>query len=173
MTIAFYVASAVALFATLMVVTRRNPVHAVLYLMVSLLAVAVVFFTLGAHFAAALEVIIYAGAIIVLFVFMIMLLNIGPPPSTRQESLLLTPGIWVGPSALSVLLAGLFLYVILAGGGSVQAGSYVDAKTVGISMFEIYFLGVELASMILLAGLVGAYHLGKRDLPDEAEGGNG
>ncbi len=172
MTVAFYVASAIALFATTMVVTRRNPVHAVLYLMVSLLAVAVVFFTLGADFAAALEVIIYAGAIIVLFVFMIMLLNLGPPPSTRQESILLTPGIWFGPSALSVLLAALFLYVILAGGGTARAGAHVDAKAVGISMFEVYFLGVELASMLLLAGLIGAYHLGKRDLPDEAEGGN-
>ena len=77
MLIAFYVAGARALLATLMAVTR-NAVHALLYLIVSLLSVAVTFYTLGAPFAAALEVIVYAGAIMVLFVFVVMLLNLGP-----------------------------------------------------------------------------------------------
>jgi len=75
--IGFYVASAVALFATTMVITNTNPVHALLYLVVSLLAIAMVFFTLGAPFAGVLEVIIYAGAIMVLFVFVVMMLNLG------------------------------------------------------------------------------------------------
>jgi NADH-quinone oxidoreductase subunit J len=69
----FYVASAVAVIATLLVVTRRNAAHALLYLIVSFLAVALMFFILGAPFAAALEVIIYAGAIMVFFVFVIMM----------------------------------------------------------------------------------------------------
>ena len=71
----FYLSAAVAVAATLMVVTRASAVHALLYLIVSLLAVAVVFFVLGAPFVAALEVIIYAGAVMVLFVFVIMMLN--------------------------------------------------------------------------------------------------
>ncbi len=75
--IGFYVASAVALFATTMVITNTNPVHALLYLVLSLLAIAMVFFTLGAPFAGVLEVIIYAGAIMVLFVFVVMMLNLG------------------------------------------------------------------------------------------------
>ena len=74
----FYISGAVALAATLMVVTRTNAVHAALYLLVSLLAVALVFFSLGAPFVAALEIVVYAGAIMVLFVFVIMMLNIGP-----------------------------------------------------------------------------------------------
>ena len=63
--------------ATTLVITRKQAIHALLYLILSLLAVAVIFFLLGAHFAAALEVIIYAGAIMVLFVFIIIMLNIG------------------------------------------------------------------------------------------------
>ena len=73
----FYVAGAVAILSTALMITRLHAVHALLYLIVSLLAVSVVFYTLGAPFIAALEVIIYAGAIMVLFVFVVMLLNLG------------------------------------------------------------------------------------------------
>ena len=73
----FYLAAVIAILATVMVITRLNAVHALLYLIVSLLSVAVVFYTLGAPFIAALEVIIYAGAIMVLFVFVVMMLNLG------------------------------------------------------------------------------------------------
>ena len=72
--------------STFMVMTGKNAVHALLYLIVSLLAVALVFLSLGAPFAAALEVIIYAGAIMVLFVFVIMMLNIGPELRSRNRS---------------------------------------------------------------------------------------
>lgn len=75
MELTFYIAAAVAVLSTVMVITRYNMIHALLYLVVSFLAVAVVFFTLGAPFMAALEVIIYAGAIVVLIIFVIMMLN--------------------------------------------------------------------------------------------------
>ena len=74
--ILFYIASAVALFATIFALTRSNAAHALIYLIVSLLAVAVIFFLLGAPFAAALEIVIYAGAIMVLFVFVLSLIHI-------------------------------------------------------------------------------------------------
>ena len=82
----FYISAAVALASTVMVITRRKAVHALLYLIVSLLAVAVVFYALGAPFVAALEVLIYAGAIMVLFVFVIMLLNLGPEAAARADA---------------------------------------------------------------------------------------
>ena len=93
MVTAFYIAAAVATAATLLVVTRANAVHALLYLVVSLLAVAVVFFTLGAPFVAALEVIVYAGAIMVLFIFVVMMLNVGPA-GERQERAWTRPAAW-------------------------------------------------------------------------------
>jgi NADH-quinone oxidoreductase subunit J len=86
--ILFYIASVIAIIATLKVVMGKNAVHALLYLIVSLLAVSVIFFILGAPFVAALEVIIYAGAIMVLFVFVIMMMNTGVGGAQKESELL-------------------------------------------------------------------------------------
>ncbi len=94
----FYISAAVAIFSTLMVITRLNAVHALLYLIVSFFSVALIFLVLGAAFVAALEIIIYAGAIMVLFVFVIMMLNLGPR-AQEQESQWLKPKMWIGPVA--------------------------------------------------------------------------
>ena len=98
----FYISAAVAVLATLLVITRLNAVHALLYLIVSLLAVAVIFYALGAPFVAALEVLIYAGAIMVLFVFVIMTLNVGAPgtePAGRRSA----GRAWIGPVVLACI----------------------------------------------------------------------
>ena len=166
----FYITSAVAVFATGMMITRLNAVHALLYLILSLLAVGVIFFLLGAHFAAVLEVIIYAGAIMVLFVFVIMMLNQGQK-TMEQEHAWLQPGIWIGPSLLALILfVELLLIVVL--GGNAETGLVVNSKQVGIALYGPYLLAVELASMLLLAGLVGAYHLGKPMIKTKRSGGN-
>src|SRR5579862_9321652 len=115
MEIAFYVAGAVAVISTALMLTRLNIVHALLYLIVSLLAVALIFFVLGAPFVAALEVIIYAGAIMVLFVFVMMLLNLGPQ-TVEQERRWLTPRIWVGPLVLTIVLLAELLYALASRG---------------------------------------------------------
>lgn len=160
--IAFYLASAVALFATARVITGLNPVHALLNLIVSLLAVAMIFFVLGAPFAGILEIIVYAGAIMVLFVFVVMMLNLGSA-TVAQERLWLKPGVWIGPALLSLLLLGQMIY-LLSGSELHPAGvKLVDGKQVGIALFGPYLLVVELASMLLLAALVAAYHLGRHD----------
>ena len=157
----FYISAVVAVLSTALAVTRLNAVHALLYFIVSLLAVAVIFFLLGAPFIAALEVIIYAGAIMVLFVFVIMMLNLGPQ-AIQQESQWLGLKAWAGPSLLALVLAGELIYL------AAYAHGLSDVKTVGpkrvaISLFGPYVIGIELASLLLLAGLVGAYHLGRRD----------
>lgn len=162
MTFLFYISALVAVIATILVITRTNAVHALLYLIVSLLAVALIFFTLGAPFVAALEVIIYAGAIIVLFVFVIMMLNLGAS-AANQESSLRTPRIWIGPAVLCFILAGELIYYLTTETSRIPDPGTVSTKQVGIALFGPYAVGVELASMLLLAGLVGAYHLGRRD----------
>ncbi len=96
----FYAAASVSLVATTLVVTRLDASHALIYLIVSLLAIAVIFFLLGAPFAAALEVVIYAGAIMVLFVFVVMMLNQGRR-GVDQERVFLSPRMWIGPAALT------------------------------------------------------------------------
>ena len=92
MEFAFYICGLIAILATLRVITHTNPVHALLYLIISLLAIAGVFFSLGAYFAGALEIIVYAGAIMVLFVFVVMMLNLGGT-EIEQERKWLQPGI--------------------------------------------------------------------------------
>jgi NADH-quinone oxidoreductase subunit J len=161
MVIAFYVAALVAIASTIMVITRLHAVHALLYLILSLLAVAVVFFVIGAPFVAALEVIIYAGAIMVLFVFVVMMLNLGKA-SVVQESRWLAAGSWIGPGIMAVILIALLLYVLLSLHSGHPEAAALGPKEVGISLFKLYIIGVELAAMLLLAGIVGAYHLGKR-----------
>ncbi|MGQ0587130.1 MAG: NADH-quinone oxidoreductase subunit J [Gammaproteobacteria bacterium] len=164
--IAFCIAAVVAGVCTLMVVIGRNPVHALLYLIVSLLAVAVIFFLFGAPFAALLEVIVYAGAIMVLFVFVVMMLNLGDV--SEQEAKLLTPRIWIGPSLMAALLLAEVLWLLIQGGGALEPaaaafGSEVTVKQVGIALYGPYLLAVELASMLLLGALVAAFHVARAD----------
>ncbi|MEY0233463.1 NADH-quinone oxidoreductase subunit J [Providencia manganoxydans] len=157
----FYIAGLVAVLATLRVITNTNPVHALLYLVVSLLALSMVFFSLGAYFAGALEIIVYAGAIMVLFVFVVMMLNLGRSVQ-EQEREWLAPKNWIGPAILSLVLLALLIYGITS--LSYQegiAGTVISAKEVAISLFGPYVLAVELASLLLLAGLVVAFHVGR------------
>lgn len=158
----FYIAGAVAVAATFQVITRTNAVHALLYLIVSFLAVALVLFSLGAAFAAALEVIVYAGAIMVLFIFVIMMLNLGAE-SAKQERQWLAPGVWRGPAALCAVLLSELLYVLTTAATTATEASAIGVKAVGIALFGPYVIAVELASMLLLSGLVGAYHLGRQE----------
>jgi NADH-quinone oxidoreductase subunit J len=160
MELAFYSAGAVAVLSTVLMLTRLNVVHALLYLIVSLLAVAVVFYTLGAPFVAALEVIVYAGAIMVLFVFAVMILNLGQH-GVELEKQWLTPGIWTGPALLAGILIIEVFYLARSGTAGLATGA-VEPKEVALVLFGPYLICVELASIVLLAGLVGAYHLGFR-----------
>jgi len=163
---AFSVASVVAIVATALTVTGRNPVHALLYLIVSLLAIALIFFVMGAPFAALLEVIVYAGAIMVLFVFVVMMLNLGDEAVTA-ESKLLAPRAWLGPGLLALTLLVEVVVLLLSGDGALSPaaaqpfGTEVTAKQVGIALYGPYLLAVELASMLLLGALVAAYHLAR------------
>ena len=162
----FYLAGGIAIAAALLAVTRLNASHALIYLVVSLLAIAVVFFLLGAPFVAALEIVIYAGAIVVLFLFVVMMLNLGRG-SVERERQWLIPGMWVIPSILAGALFVVVGFVIFVNSGGVQtAGVMVGPKAVGETLFGPYIIAVELAGFLLLASLVGAYHLGRRYLDE-------
>lgn len=156
----FFVAGAVAVLSTVMAITRSVAVHALLYLIVSLLAVAVVFYTMGAPLVAALEIIIYAGAIMVLFVFVVMMLNLGTQ-GRDVERRWLAGRAWIGPMALSAVLLAEVVYCIVRSPVPGIAGRAVTPKEVGLALYGPYLLGVELASMLLLGAVVGARHLGK------------
>ena len=159
MNLFFYLSSAIALLSAVLAITRRNAFHALLYMIVSLLAVAAIFLSLAAAFAAVLEIIVYAGAIMVLFVFVVMMLNLGGKAAEREAGLL-KPAMWVGPGTLALVLLVELMIVVFEGSGATAGGIEVGPKEVALSLFGPYVIGVELASFLLLAGLVGAYYLG-------------
>lgn len=143
-----------------MAISGRNAIHSLLYLILSLLAVSVVFYLLNAPFIAALEVIIYAGAIMVLFIFVTMMLNIGL--ERKMEKTWLRPGMWIFPS----ILAAILLVNLLLALKSIEISSVdkvpIQPKQVGISLFTTYLLAVEIAAILLMAGVIGAFHLGSQ-----------
>ena len=160
MMLLFYIAGAIAVISTICVLLQNNIVHALIYLILSLLAVAVIFYVLGAPFAAMLEAIVYAGAIMVLFLFVIMMLNLGQH-SQQQEKSWLSIKIWIAPSIMAAILLAQLLSVLS------QIDYELVPVTVGVLevsalLFGPYVLAVELASILLLAGLVSAYHLAKK-----------
>ena len=160
MTVVFYISAIIAVIATIAAITRMNPVHAILYFILSLLAVGLIFFVLGAPFVSALIVIINAGAIMVLFVFIIMMVNQGLH-TIQQEREWTFPGLWIAPGCLAIILLTEFMYVLLSSGQKGSGSEVVGPVQVGLALFGPYLLGVELVSMILLVGLIGALHLAR------------
>jgi NADH-quinone oxidoreductase subunit J len=156
----FYVSAAMALLTTVLAITRANPVHALLFFVLSLLFMGVIFFTLGAPFAAALEIIVNAGAIMVLFLFVIMMLALDKTALKRERDWIATP-IWIIP-ILMVVALGLELARPLLSRVPSAPVQTVTPQAVGLKLFTTDLMAVELASMLLLAGLIAAFHLGRR-----------
>ena len=160
MDVFFYIAAIVAIISTIMAISGRNAIHSLLFLILSLLAISVIFYLLNAPFIAALEVIIYAGAIMVLFIFVTMMLNIGLERETEKKWL--RPRMWIVPSILSaVLLIDLILAIKSVPAITIEKEAIMP-KQVGISLFTTYLLAVEIAAILLMAGVIGAYHLGSQ-----------
>ena len=158
--ILFYIAATVAVVSTVGVIVQSNIVHALIYLILSLLAVAVVFFSLGAPFVAVLEAIVYAGAIMVLFLFVIMMLNMGQH-TIDQEKTWMAAKDWALPAGLAAILLAQLLYVLREYRVDIVPNE-VGVLEVSALLFGPYVLAVELASILLLAGLASAYHIAKK-----------
>jgi len=155
----FWAPAAVALATTMLAITRANPVHALLWFVVSLLAMAVIFFGLGAAFAAALEVIVYAGAIVVLFLFVVMMLSLDRAAALREKIFMARP-VWVVPIIFVALLGAAIAFAVFGAPMPQMAGSAVPPRDVALRLFGDDLPAVELASLLLLAGLVVSFHLG-------------
>lgn len=161
----FYISGAIAVISGLMVITRTVAMHALMNLVVTFVALACVFWTLGAPFAAVLQIVVYAGAIMVLFVFAVMILNLAPQQRAMRPSML---GM-IAPAILAAVLLAEFILVLISSART-RALAVVGPVPVGENLFTVYALGVEIASVMLLAGLVAAFHYGAR--PDRVEGRN-
>jgi NADH-quinone oxidoreductase subunit J len=154
----FYILAAVTVIATVFAITERHAVHAIVYLVSSFFALAIIFYLLGAPLVAVFEVIIYAGAIMVLFLFVIMMLDLGHPEKMG------TPGVsdwWPALILAGVVLAAIVALIVAAGGPTV-AGRTIGVGEFARVLFQRYGIAIEIISMQLLFALVGALYLGRR-----------
>lgn len=163
----FYLLSAVMLAAAALAATRRNPIHAVCCAVIAFLASAGVFVTLGAPLPGALQVVIYAGAIMVLFLFIIMLLGLPVGKGMVPAARLVAPGVFAAAT-----LTALFSLIAMdpAGRISLQAATAAPAA-VGVVLFGDYWLAVEAVSLLLFAALAAVLLLGKAR-QESPKGGN-
>ena len=155
----FYILAAVAVIATILAITEKHPVHAILYLVTSLFSMATIFYLLMAPLVAAFEVILYAGAIMVLFLFVIMMLDLGHPehglsPERRE---------WLPALLLSTVSILSFVMLIISRHTSAtEFPAALPIREVARHLFQDHGLAVELVSLQLMFALVGALYLGKQ-----------
>jgi len=167
--IAFYVISALILGFALLVVSTKNTVHAVLFLVLNFLAVAALYVLLTAQFLAVIQVLVYAGGIVVLYLFVVMLVNLKRPPEDHSAA---QRRPWLGFVLSGAVLAQ--LAAILLWGGVGAAGNSAAAQSsdlamnnverIGMLLYTDYLIPFEVASMLLLVAMVGAIILAKREL---------
>ena len=163
--ILFFIFGAVALIGAIAVISFRHPIYSALSLIVTFFAQAGLFVLLGAHFVAAVQVIVYAGAIMVLFLFVIMLLNLG----TLSAKGALTGKLKGVAIVLGILLAVQGIYIAVKAGSNTaleaaQASTEpVTTYKIGELLFSKYLLPFEVTSLILLAALIGVIVLVKRE----------
>jgi NADH-quinone oxidoreductase subunit J len=157
----FYLLSFLAIMFAVMVVISKNPIHSVLYLVLTFFIIAGHYVLLNAQFLAAVHIIVYAGAIMVLFLFVIMLLNLNKETEPHK-------GIWLKASA-AVAAGSLLVVLVGALKGSVVISTSTPVNTniglienLGKTLFNDFLLPFELSSILLLAAMVGAVMLGKK-----------
>lgn len=159
----FYVAAAIAIGSSLMMVTRRNPIYSAVWLLATFLAVALVFLSLSAPFLAAIHVLVYTGAILVLFLFVIMLLNLKEDEFGDEYPVQYRAGV-------AVLSAGLFGFLAqailrdpaVAVPLPTVAADYGSVENVGLLLFKAYGLPFELVSVLIIVAMYGAMVLAKK-----------
>lgn len=160
--ILFWALSGMALFSALMVITSKNPVFSVLWLIVTFFTISGHYILLNAQFLAIVNLIVYAGAIMVLFLFVIMLMNPSKDTEPRKNKWLKLAGAVAGGSLLLVLVAALRSTEVKM--DDLGAGNIGLIQTLGHVLFTEYVVPFEIASILFLSAMVGAVVLGKREI---------
>jgi NADH-quinone oxidoreductase subunit J len=162
----FFAVAALIVAATGLAVTRRNLVHAVIYLILSFFGSAFLFYLFGSPFLAAFMVIIYAGAIMVLFLFIIMMLRVEAP----EERLFPTRQIWPAAAlAAAYAIIGALLLGIDPSAGAALPAAQTSPGEFGQYIFRYCWLAVEVASLLLLVAMIGALIIGRRPAKEGEE----
>jgi len=159
--IIFYLLAAIAVVSGLGVVLQKSPLYSALNLVVTMISLALLFIQLNAGFLGAIQVLVYAGAIMVLFIFIIMLLNLGESGGRQFRNV---PGKALGVLTLTVVIAAIFAAVGGLGGGAWPPGpdGFGGIASVGQVLFHDYVLPFELAGVLLLSAILGTIVLARR-----------
>ncbi|MFD2919329.1 NADH-quinone oxidoreductase subunit J [Terrimonas rubra] len=161
--ILFWFLSILALFGALMVVVSRNPVHSVLWLIMTFFAISGHYIVLNAQFLAVVNIIVYAGAIMVLFLFVIMLMNLNKTTVPKRNRWIKLAGGIAGGCLMLVLVAALRDSELKGQFAQVNTGDIGLIKSLGKELFTTYVIPFELSSILFLSAMVGAVVLGKKD----------
>jgi NADH-quinone oxidoreductase subunit J len=157
MMICFHIFSFIAIISTILLIFQNNPVYSLLYLIISFLSISGIYFSIGENFIGSLETIIYAGAIMVLFIFVMMILNLGDKTINKEKKLISKTSFYF-PFILSVSLFFVIFYVLCKIENK-KINFYVNqTKYIGKLLFQEYIWLVEFSSMLLLSALIIAFH---------------
>ncbi len=164
--IAFYSLSFVAIISSLLMIFHKNAMYSVLFLLVCFFAVAGLYVMLNAQFLGIVHIIVYAGAIMVLFLYVIMFLNMSSPVTIRKSKLVMVAAVFTGLLFLFVLFAALWATPFG------QAPQLVDqniglAKTLGKVLFNEFLIPFEVTSVLFLSGMVGVVIFNKKEAENE------
>jgi len=154
----FYILAFVTVIGTVMAITEKHPVHAIVYLVTSFFSLAMIFFLLSAPLIAMFEVIIYAGAVMVLFMFVIMMLDLGRPTEAAR------PGLrrWVLPMVLGGIILVSIVAVAASRFNAPGTQGVISITDFSVTLFRKYGVAIEIISMQLLFAVVGALYLGRK-----------
>lgn len=161
--ILFWFLSVVAIFSALMVITSKNPVYSVLWLIATFFAISGHYILLNAQFLAIVNIIVYAGAIMVLFLFVIMLMNLNKETEPQKNRWLKMAGAIAGGCFLLVLVAALKDTDIRQQQAMVNEGSIGLIRNLGRELFTTYVIPFEISSILFLSAMVGAVVIGKKE----------
>ncbi len=161
--ILFWFLSVLALFSAMMVITSKNPVHSVLWLIATFFAISGHYILLNAQFIAIVNIIVYAGAIMVLFLFVIMLMNLNRSTEPQKNRWLRMAGAISGGCLLLVLVAALKDSGLKEQQALVKEGNIGLIENLGKELFSTYVVPFEIASILFLSAMVGAVVIGKKE----------
>ncbi len=161
--ILFWFLSILALFGALMVISSKSPVHSVLWLILTFFSISGHYILLNAQFLAIVNIIVYAGAIMVLFLFVIMLMNLNKETEPRKNRWLKIAGAVAGGALLLVLVAALKDSDLKQQEALVKTGNIGLIEELGKQLFSTYVVPFEISSILFLSAMVGAVVIGKKD----------
>ncbi|MET0637154.1 MAG: NADH-quinone oxidoreductase subunit J [Chitinophagaceae bacterium] len=161
--ILFWLLSVVALFGALMVITSKNPVYSVLWLIVTFFAISGHYILLNAQFLAIVNIIVYAGAIMVLFLFVIMLMNLNKETEPSRNRWVKIAGAVAGGCLLLVIVAALKNTEFNTQSATVVTGDIGLIRNLGKDLFTTFVVPFEISSILFLSAMVGAVLIGKKD----------